>query len=86
MVDHTPQVLRPHERRSLQSRSEYIDANEPVIAPPSLDVVEACERTFLAELPDILNAEETFAIVQRKLGQQDVLRFLRNLLEDHKGA
>jgi hypothetical protein len=83
-----PQVLRPHQRRSLQARLETSE-EEPFghVIPPSLSVMEALEKAFPVKLPDVSTysaetdfAQATFGMVQRQLGQQEVLQFLRNLI------
>lgn len=80
-------ILRPHERRSQQARLETTE-DDPFgqVTPPNLDTLEALEAAFPVALPDDHFPFETYGKVQRQLGQQDVIQFLRNLYEKPTGA
>lgn len=81
--DKLPKVLRPHERRSQQATLSTTE-DDPFgsITPPSLETLEAVEAAFPVTLPDPGAGDlavHTYGRVQRQLGQQDVIQFLRNL-------
>lgn len=86
MDPNTP-ILRPHQRRALAAHLQVTEDDVfGKITPPSLDTVEALEAAFPVTLPEeTSNAILVVSEVQRQLGQQDVIRFLKNLIETARG-
>lgn len=83
-------AVRPHQRRATQGQDGPETDPFGHLTPPAWDTIEALEKAFPATLPDHDPrsfpggcAEATLMQVQRMLGQQDVIQFLRNLT--HKG-
>lgn len=84
--------MRPHERRALQGHSADPDPSEPIIAMPVVGLLEMLEEQFPNTCPDlklppeVRHAEVTFGRVQRRLGQLEVIQFIRNLEAQRTGA
>lgn len=85
--------MRPHQRRAAQGGGQEGEDPFGHITPPTLDTLEAIEKAFPMTLPDLDPrnfpgggmAEVTLGQVQRMLGQQDVIQFLRNLANQARG-
>ena len=86
-------MMRPHERRAQAGRA--MDTTEDPfgkITPPTFDTLEALQKAFPVTLPDASGlgspagaGEYTLSMVQRQLGQQDVIQFLTNLTTQARG-
>lgn len=70
----------------LTHNKDFVKAEGDEAAPPPVHpyLVEYLRDKFSPRLPDIGDAEKTYAVVQRQLGQQEVINFLANLSQENK--